>query len=225
LPTLHPRRPPDLTELLLRLSAQYPGDIGIFAPFLLNTFTLRAGEAVFLGPNLPHAYLDGDCIEAMACSDNVVRAGLTPKFRDVDVLCEMLTYETGAPRVLRGGVPIAGGDACSSVYAVPADSDVDEFEVTRTQVGGGDAGAAQQCDLPAVRGAAILLVVAGAGTVTQSSAEQPPHSLALRVGTSVLVPDSVGVQFAATGATPLVVYRCSARQSAVPVHQAAASHL
>jgi mannose-6-phosphate isomerase len=216
--------PTDLTELLLRLSAQYPGDIGIFAPFLLNTFTLRAGEAVFLGPNLPHAYLDGDCIEAMACSDNVVRAGLTPKFRDVDVLCEMLTYETGAPRVLRGGVPIAGSnDQCSRVYTVPADSDVDEFEVTRTQVGGSDAGAAHQCELPAVRGAAILLVVAGAGTVTQASAQ--PHSLALRVGTSVLVPDSVGVQFTATGAEPLVVYRCSARQSAVPVHQAAASHL
>ena len=28
----------------------------------------------------------------MACSDNVVRAGLTPKFRDKDTLCEMLTY-------------------------------------------------------------------------------------------------------------------------------------
>lgn len=28
----------------------------------------------------------------MACSDNVVRAGLTPKFKDVDTLCEMLDY-------------------------------------------------------------------------------------------------------------------------------------
>lgn len=28
----------------------------------------------------------------MACSDNVVRAGLTPKFRDVHTLCEMLDY-------------------------------------------------------------------------------------------------------------------------------------
>jgi len=27
----------------------------------------------------------------MATSDNVVRAGLTPKFKDVDVLCNMLT--------------------------------------------------------------------------------------------------------------------------------------
>lgn len=29
----------------------------------------------------------------MACSDNVVRAGLTPKFKDVETLCAMLDYE------------------------------------------------------------------------------------------------------------------------------------
>ena len=33
-----------------------------------------------------------DCVECMACSDNVVRAGLTPKLKDVDTLCEMLDY-------------------------------------------------------------------------------------------------------------------------------------
>ena len=31
----------------------------------------------------------------MATSDNVVRAGLTPKLRDVPTLVEMLTYESG----------------------------------------------------------------------------------------------------------------------------------
>eukprot|EP00041_Stephanoeca_diplocostata_P013159 m.227536 g.227536 ORF g.227536 m.227536 type:complete len:74 (+) comp19245_c0_seq2:977-1198(+) len=49
---------------------------------------------MFLGPNEPHAYLFGDCVECMATSDNVVRAGLTPKFKDVDCLCNMLTYTT-----------------------------------------------------------------------------------------------------------------------------------
>jgi mannose-6-phosphate isomerase len=29
----------------------------------------------------------------MACSDNVVRGGLTPKLKDVDTLCSMLEYE------------------------------------------------------------------------------------------------------------------------------------
>lgn len=34
----------------------------------------------------------------MACSDNVVRAGLTPKFIDTETLIEMLNYE-GKPAV------------------------------------------------------------------------------------------------------------------------------
>lgn len=34
-----------------------------------------------------------DCVECMACSDNVVRAGLTPKLKDVPTLVEMLTYK------------------------------------------------------------------------------------------------------------------------------------
>ena len=37
-----------------------------------------------------------DCMECMACSDNVVRAGLTPKFIDVETLCKMLDY-SGKP--------------------------------------------------------------------------------------------------------------------------------
>lgn len=32
----------------------------------------------------------------MSCSDNVVRAGLTPKLKDVPILIEMLTYKCEA---------------------------------------------------------------------------------------------------------------------------------
>ncbi len=38
-----------------------------------------------------------DCIECMACSDNTIRAGLTPKFKDVDALCETLSYRMDRP--------------------------------------------------------------------------------------------------------------------------------
>lgn len=70
-------------------------DPGIFAPFFLNLMEFEPGEAVFLGPNEPHSYLGGEILECMASSDNVVRAGLTPKFCDVDTLLSMLTYKTG----------------------------------------------------------------------------------------------------------------------------------
>lgn len=53
---------------------------------------MEPGQAIFLPAKEPHAYLSGDCIECMACSDNVVRAGLTPKFKDVETLLAMLNY-------------------------------------------------------------------------------------------------------------------------------------
>nr|CAD7569465.1 unnamed protein product [Timema californicum] len=81
-----------LASLLCRLHSQFPGDVGCFAIYFLNFLALKPGEALYLGPNEPHAYLAGDCIECMACSDNVVRAGLTPKYKDVDTLCNMLNY-------------------------------------------------------------------------------------------------------------------------------------
>ena len=40
-----------------------------------------------------HLFTTVDCVECMACSDNVVRAGLTPKFKDKKTLCDMLTYK------------------------------------------------------------------------------------------------------------------------------------
>ena len=81
-----------LQDLLIRLYDQYPDDRGVFAPLLMNHIFLDMGESFFIGANAPHAYITGDCIECMALSDNVVRAGLTPKFKDVDTLCSMLHY-------------------------------------------------------------------------------------------------------------------------------------
>jgi mannose-6-phosphate isomerase len=82
----------DLEELLLTLSDQYPGDVGVFAPLILNSIILQPFESFFVEANVPHAYLNGDCIECMALSDNVVRAGLTPKHKDVEILKNMLSY-------------------------------------------------------------------------------------------------------------------------------------
>ncbi|XP_014664698.1 PREDICTED: mannose-6-phosphate isomerase-like [Priapulus caudatus] len=82
-----------LTDLFLRIYKQFPGDVGCFVIYYLNHMQLQPGEAMFLGPNVPHAYLYGDCMECMACSDNTIRAGLTPKFIDVTTLCDMLDYQ------------------------------------------------------------------------------------------------------------------------------------
>lgn len=46
-------------ELAVRLNEQYPGDVGCFVAYFLNYLNLTPGQAVFLGPNVPHAYLQG----------------------------------------------------------------------------------------------------------------------------------------------------------------------
>ena len=91
----------------------------------------------------------GELVEVMATSDNVVRAGLTPKLRDVDVLCDMLTYRTGAPEVLH---PSPGG---LTYYRPP----FDEFQiaVACTDSPG------QEVRVPGNGGGALVLVQKGGG--------------------------------------------------------------
>ncbi|MBJ3816917.1 mannose-6-phosphate isomerase [Shimwellia pseudoproteus] len=64
----------------------YPNDSGLFSPLLLNVVQLKPGEAMFLFAETPHAYLNGVGLEVMANSDNVLRAGLTPKYMDIPEL-------------------------------------------------------------------------------------------------------------------------------------------
>ncbi|CAH1399831.1 unnamed protein product [Nezara viridula] len=80
--------------LIKQLSEWYPNDVGVFMPFFLNYFTLNPGECMFIAAGVPHAYIKGDCVECMSCSDNVVRCGLTPKLKDVNVLLEILDFKS-----------------------------------------------------------------------------------------------------------------------------------
>jgi mannose-6-phosphate isomerase len=57
----------------------HPSDPGLVVALLLNRLTIEPGQAAFIGPGLIHAHLSGLCLEVMASSDNVFRAGLTTK--------------------------------------------------------------------------------------------------------------------------------------------------
>ncbi|WP_033575921.1 mannose-6-phosphate isomerase [Dickeya chrysanthemi] len=79
----------------IRFIAQfYPDDGGLFSPLLLNVVTLQPGEAMFLYAQTPHAYLHGVALEVMANSDNVLRAGLTPKYIDIPELLANVRFES-----------------------------------------------------------------------------------------------------------------------------------
>lgn len=72
------------------LAARYPDDPSVVVTLLLNYVQLEPGEAIQLAPGNLHSYLGGSGIELMGASDNVVRAGLTPKAVDVDTLLDVM---------------------------------------------------------------------------------------------------------------------------------------
>ena len=63
----------------------YPDDVGVVISLMLNRMTLQPGEAAYLETGVMHAHLSGLCLEVMATSDNVLRAGLTNKHVDPEV--------------------------------------------------------------------------------------------------------------------------------------------
>lgn len=80
----------------------YNLDRGIFSIYFFNIVYAKPGEAVFQGAGVPHAYLEGQNVELMANSDNVLRGGLTPKHIDVPELMKHITFEGIEPNVMKG---------------------------------------------------------------------------------------------------------------------------
>lgn len=93
-----PKSSPDFWAA--RAMKTYPGkfDRGIFSIYFFNLVNLKKGEAIFQGAGLPHAYLEGQNVELMSNSDNVLRGGLTPKYVDVDELMKHTLFEPIIPQ-------------------------------------------------------------------------------------------------------------------------------
>lgn len=77
-------------------------DRGIFSIYLFNLVQLQKGEAIFQDAGVPHAYLEGQNVEIMASSDNVLRGGLTTKHIDVKELMKHVKCEPTDVKVLKG---------------------------------------------------------------------------------------------------------------------------
>ncbi|XP_061989294.1 mannose-6-phosphate isomerase 1-like [Rosa rugosa] len=174
-------------QLVLQLEKQYPNDVGVISAFFLNYVKLNPGEALCLGANEPHAYISGDCIECMATSDNVVRAGLTPKHRDIKTLCSMLTYKQGLPEILRG----VAVNPHVTRYIPP----FEEFEVDRFHLPHGES-----TEFPAVPGPSIFVVTFGKGTICTSNGDH-----AIIQGDVLFAPAHTEISI--TSASELHIYR------------------
>jgi len=213
----------DVAPLVLDLYSQFPDDIGVFCPYMLNHVKLQPGESIFLGAGEPHAYISGgkslftfavvsvfsatvwitDIMECMANSDNVLRAGLTPKPRDVPNLLASLSYISGDPvRHAIQPVPfyaegITGRLASTVLYKPPTP----EFSVLRTVVTPGCVETHR-----AIRGPSIVVVLGGQGIIRWAETEK----LEVTLGHVLFVGQGAAVQFEAGVAKDeqeLVIYR------------------
>ncbi|MFJ9946399.1 mannose-6-phosphate isomerase, class I [Kitasatospora sp. NPDC091207] len=154
-----------------RITREFPGDRGLLAGLLLNAIRLRPGQALYLGAGVPHAYLHGVCVELQANSDNVLRAGLTPKHIDVPELLKVVRFTSGAPELL---LPTAVADTPGEeLYAVP----IDEFRLSRLTLDGRRTGLDG-------RAPQILLCTAGAARLTAADGS----TLDLARGESAFLP-------------------------------------
>jgi mannose-6-phosphate isomerase len=113
------------------LTFSQPGrlDRGIFSVYLFNLVELRRGEAIFQDAGVPHAYLEGQNVEIMASSDNVLRGGLTNKHIDVPELLKHVKCEAIYPEILKG---VKNGKEI--VYKTPAP----DFELSSFILHNGD---------------------------------------------------------------------------------------
>jgi mannose-6-phosphate isomerase len=98
----------DTAGWLAALAREYPHDRGVVIAMLMNLVNLEPGESMFLAAGVPHVYLSGTAVEAMASSDNVLRCGFTTKHVDVPELMRVLRVEQ-TPAAVRLPEPVEPG--------------------------------------------------------------------------------------------------------------------
>ena len=130
----------------VRIARDHPGDLGVVASLLLRHLVLQPGEAVFLPAGGPHSYLRGTGVELLANSDNVVRAGLTPKHVDVPELLRLVDPAAAVPVI----EPRPDGPG-----VLAYDSPAPEFRLFRAEPAGADV------TLPGGGGPRIVLCTEG----------------------------------------------------------------
>jgi mannose-6-phosphate isomerase len=128
-------------------------DRGMFSIYWFNLVHLKPGEGIFQDAGIPHAYLEGTCLELMAGSDNVLRGGLTPKHIDVDELLLNTSFEAITPTVLS---PVSGEQSWQR-YPTPAP----DFKLSFLRLAAGKVG-----HLNAANGPVILLLMNGSCSVS-----------------------------------------------------------
>lgn len=106
-------------------------DRGIFSIYFFNLVRLKQGQGIFQDAGIPHAALEGQAIEIMANSDNVIRGGLTVKHVDVSQLLRLMTFKGITPQIIESS---QRGISCEAFYESPSS----DFCLSRIQLSKGN---------------------------------------------------------------------------------------
>ncbi|OSD06393.1 mannose-6-phosphate isomerase [Trametes coccinea BRFM310] len=173
----------ELARLVLKVNSQYPGDAGVLATtFFMNLAKLKKGEAVYIGADEVHAYLEGDIIECMAVSDNVVNAAFdSPQSlaSQITTFVNMLTY-TARP-VSHWALPREAYPHSHEGRTSKYDPPMEEFVVLGTTLDN----SAKTERLGAVKGPTIGIVTKGKARIAVSRGNE---QLELDEGGVVYIP-------------------------------------
>lgn len=162
IPESHFGPDPYVPGLLDRLSKQYTEcDNGnLVAALLMNYMTLGPGDSVFVPADSTHAYLEGDIVECMARSDNVINTGFcpAPERDSVELFGQALTFtpHDAEHALLPRRKSDKGLHGKTDVYAPP----ISEFSVLCTTLGGGGKETHK-----AILGPSLMIVTKGSGTM------------------------------------------------------------
>lgn len=164
-------------------------DKGIYSIYFFNIVNVKKGQAVFQDAGVPHAYLEGQNIELMANSDNVLRGGLTPKHVDVPELLKHVLFEETQPEILTGELQ---ADGIERKYVSPAP----DFELSEVAIGNEDSYSCKTMS------AEIYILMKGIAEVTEKNT-----SLTLKKGESFLALS--GAEFQISTSSMALLYKAT----------------
>ena len=164
-------------------------DKGIFSIYFFNILKVNKGEALFQDAGVPHAYLEGQNMELMANSDNVLRGGLTQKHVDVPELLKHVIFEETKPEILQGKT---SENLLEKVYSTPAP----DFELSALTLGEEDAYEREATSVE------IYILMEGKAEVTENN-----ESLILKRGDSFMVVS--GAKFRISSLERAILYKAT----------------
>ncbi|KAL7275195.1 hypothetical protein RUND412_001872 [Rhizina undulata] len=187
-----------LSDVVKRLLEQYPGDGAMFAAvFFMNYVKLDKDQGVAVPADCIHAYLQGDIIECMAWSDNMIACGFQPESEknDTDTFVDTLSYDDSpsTSMELKHSPWSKSANQKIQLYHVP----LEEFDLLNLKLGTAESDKVEK----GISGPSIFVVTAGSikftaltsgtstsGTPTSGAGKEE----ALKTGQVVFVMPDVG---------------------------------